>query len=286
MTAITAAQILRLAPSARADLVAAIVDNWPSAVTAGLTTPRRVRHFFARVLVETGGLKAIEENLNYSVDGLLKTFGRHRITAAQCRGLGRSGGRPADKEGIANIIYGGAWGARNLGNTEPGDGWRYRGGGMLQTTGRAGYRALGLEVNPEALREPGPAFLSAVKEWAKRGCNALADRDDVAAICKAINGGDNGLAEQRAWLAKAAAIWPDAPASAETGYPVLRRGSKGTDVIELQRQLKAAGIDPGGIDGDYGDKTFKAVRELQRRRGLERTGIADRGTRDALADLL
>lgn len=79
---------------------------------------------------------------------------------------------------------------------------------------------------------------------------------------------------------------PKAPAPTETGYPVLRRGSKGTDVIELQRQLKAAGIDPGGIDGDYGDKTFKAVRELQRRRGLERTGVADRAARDALADLL
>ena len=79
---------------------------------------------------------------------------------------------------------------------------------------------------------------------------------------------------------------PTAPTPAETHYPVLRRGSKGTDVIELQRQLKAAGIDPGGIDGSYGDKTFAAVRELQRRRGLERDGVAGPATRAALADLL
>lgn len=79
---------------------------------------------------------------------------------------------------------------------------------------------------------------------------------------------------------------PAAPTPVETRYPVLRRGSKGTDVIELQRQLKAAGIDPGGIDGDYGDKTFAAVRELQLRRGLERDGVAGPKTRAALADLL
>ncbi|MCX5478438.1 peptidoglycan-binding protein [Kaistia geumhonensis] len=76
------------------------------------------------------------------------------------------------------------------------------------------------------------------------------------------------------------------PAAVETRYPVLRRGSKGTDVIELQRQLQAAGIDPGAVDGDYGDKTFAAIRELQRRRGLERDGVAGPKTRAALADLL
>ena len=275
MTAITAAQILRLVPSARADLVAAIVDNWSAAEAAGLTTPRRIRHFLARVLVETGGLKAIEENLNYSAKRLTQVWPTRFKTLAAAA--------PYEHypEKLANYVYGG-----RMDNEQPGDGWRYRGGGMLQTTGRAGYRALGLEANPEALRQPVPAFLSAVKEWARRGCNALADRDDVAAVCKAVNGGHNGVEEQRAWLAKAAAIWPDVPAPLETRYPVLRRGSKGTDVIELQRQLKAAGIDPGAIDGSFGDKTFAAVRELQRRRGLERDGIAGPKTRAALADLL
>ncbi len=286
MTEPTAAEILRLAPGARGDLVAAIVDNWPAAGSAGLTTPRRIRHFLARVMVETGGLKAIEESLDYSVAGLLKNFGRHRISAADCRTLGRSAGHPADKVAIANAIYGGAWGLRNLGNSEPGDGWRFRGGGMLQTTGRANYRAQGFETHPEALRQPATAFLTAVKEWQQRGCNALADRDDVAAVCEAINGGSNGLAEQRTWLAKAAAIWPDAPPPAESGYPVLRRGDSGSDVIELQRQLRAADFTTVKVDGDFGPRTQTAICELQRRRGLTVDGIAGPKTRSALSDLL
>lgn len=285
MTAVTVAQILRLAPDARPDLVAAIVDHWSEAEAAGVTKPARTRQFFSRLLVETGGLHAIEESLNYSVAGLRKNFGAHRISDAECQRLGRLGRRKADQPGIANVVYGGAWGATNLGNTEPGDGWRYRGGGMLQTTGRAGYRKMGFEDNPEALREPVTAFRTALREWVARGCNAMADRNDVVQICTAINGGTNGLAEQRAWLAKAVKIWPD-EAAAGTSYPTLRRGDKGRAVKELQRQLAVAGLYAGRLDGDFGKITFDAVSELQRRRGLRIDGVAEPTTRSALSDLI
>ena len=63
-----------------------------------------------------------------------------RITEAQAQRYGRTDNRPADQQAIANIVYGGAWGKKNLGNTEPDDGWRFRGRGLIQLTGRDNYR--------------------------------------------------------------------------------------------------------------------------------------------------
>jgi predicted chitinase len=111
---------------------------------------------------ETGArMTAAVESLNYSVEGLMRTFGRHRISEADARRYGRSGTRAANQEAIANTIYGGDWGVENLGNTEPGDGWRFRGRGKDQCTGRANYgkvdSALGLDgallANPDLLLE-------------------------------------------------------------------------------------------------------------------------------------
>ncbi|WBT04789.1 hypothetical protein PFY01_08540 [Brevundimonas vesicularis] len=89
-------------------------------------------HWLGQMFVESAGFTTREENLNYSVDGLLRMFGRHRISEADARKFGRAPGRPAHQNAIANIIYGGEWGRKNLGNTEPGDGWRFRGGGEKQ----------------------------------------------------------------------------------------------------------------------------------------------------------
>jgi putative chitinase len=101
------------------------------------------------------------ESLNYSVSGLLNTFGRHRISRADAERLGRKPGEPALSQSrqrqIANILYGGTWGRDNLGNTEPDDGWNYRGRGLSHVTGRANYgrsgRALGIDLlgNPAAM---------------------------------------------------------------------------------------------------------------------------------------
>lgn len=113
------------------------------------TPLKHLAYILATPYLETGGkMQPIRENLNYSVDGLLKTFGRHRISEADARKYGRAGGRPANQEAIANIIYGGEWGRENLGNTQPGDGWRFRGGGLAQITGRANYGKFGIESDP------------------------------------------------------------------------------------------------------------------------------------------
>lgn len=200
---ITRERLKAFAPKAAPAIVEAFIAGAGEIERAGITSPMRAVHFLAQAATETGGLTKLTESLNYSVAGLRATFGKHRISDADVKRLGRAPGRPAKQEEIANIIYGGAWGRKNLGNTEPGDGWRYRGSGILQTTGRANFRRAGREDDPEALRTPGPALTSALKFWTDHSLNALADRDEMTKIRKVINGGTNGLDECLVWLGKA-----------------------------------------------------------------------------------
>lgn len=93
----------------------------------GINTPLRQAHFIAQVGHESNGFKSLRENLNYSVEGLLKTFSRSRISIEEANAYGRTSSQPANQEMIANIVYGGEWGRKNLGNTQEGDGWKYRG---------------------------------------------------------------------------------------------------------------------------------------------------------------
>jgi putative chitinase len=103
-------------------------------------------------------------------------------------------------------------GREDLGNTEEGDGFRFRGRGLIQLTGRANYaacgKALGLDLlqQPELLEEPGHAAMSAAWYWASHGCNALADQDDFRAITLRINGGLNGYDDRVALHARAKEI--------------------------------------------------------------------------------
>lgn len=118
------------------------------------TPLKHLAYILATPYLETGGkMQPVRENLNYSTDALISKFGRHRISEADARKYGRSGGRPANQEAIANAIYGGEWGRKNLGNTQSGDGWKYRGGGLPQVTGRANFRKFGMENNPEKSTE-------------------------------------------------------------------------------------------------------------------------------------
>ncbi|MDI6838265.1 MAG: hypothetical protein QMD99_21455 [Rhizobiaceae bacterium] len=173
-------------------------------------TQKRAAQFLANVCVETGGFCRLSESLNYSVAGLLKTFGRHRISEADAKRYGRgTDGRKADQKSIANLVYGGAWGEKNLGNTRPDDGWDYRGSGPGQVTGRANFarveKETGLPVvsDPDLLRQPDAGMQAALILWQKWGLNEMADRGETDAIRKRWNGGTNGLAEVKAAYARA-----------------------------------------------------------------------------------
>lgn len=191
------------APDGTGALIAQYADE------GDLTTRLRLIHFFAQVSHESG-FRPIAENLNYSVDGLKQTFSEARISAAQRAALGRTPTRPADQKGIANAVYGGAWGAKNLGNTQPGDGWKYRGRGLIQLTGRANYARTGAayEADPDQVVTPAGSVHCAIDYWRTRGLNAKADADDVAGVSKLINGGAVGLTERIALTNRGKAIWP------------------------------------------------------------------------------
>jgi putative chitinase len=174
-----------------------------------ITTPQRVAGFLSQIGHESGGLSSLQENLNYSVDAILKLFGRHRISEADARLYGRTATQKANQKALADILYGGEFGRKNLGNTEPGDGSRFIGRGLKQLTGRSNYKRCGdaigtdLIANPEKLLEPVNAALSAGWFWSTNNLNALADKGDVAAMTKRINGGDIGLAQRQALYAAA-----------------------------------------------------------------------------------
>lgn len=103
-------------------------------------------------------------------------------------------------------------GRGDLGNIQPGDGKRYKGRGPIQLTGRTNYRdygqALGIdfERHPEIVSTPSIGLIAGLEYWKRKGLNALADADNIEAITRKINGGLNGFAERKAYLAKAKAL--------------------------------------------------------------------------------
>ncbi len=273
---ITRAQIKKFCPSAKEPLVKAIVDNWGDAEAVGITTDLRIPHFMTQIAVETGGLTSVEESLNYSVEALMSKFSRVRISAADAKKYGRTARRKADQKAIANTVYGGAWGRKNLGNTQPNDGWDMRGGGMGQTTGRANYADLGFEDNPAALREPVTAFKTAVREWAKRNCNRYADADDLVGLRKVWNGGTNGLAEARKYLASAKKIFVGAGSSNASPIPLLSPApaTKESKLIEnVQQLLRDKGYpEVGDVDNKMGRRTRNAITSFEADNGMPLTG--------------
>lgn len=166
----------------------------------GINTPLRLAHFFAQADHESN-LKPKLENLNYSVQGLLDNFGTHRISNTQAYDFGRSANHPANQQAIANIIYGGDWGKVNLGNTQLGDGWKFRGRGIFQITGRSNYQQLtnwakskGFDVNyidnPDLLLNESDSIIAAVWYWNVKGINNFADQDDILSVSKIVNLGN------------------------------------------------------------------------------------------------
>lgn len=197
----------------RQELGRAAAKHFPG---ADITTPLRVAHALAQQSVETGGFARVVESLNYSPDGLRKTFGAKRIAPADCDRLGRKSSEavvPFDRqEAIGNIVYGGEFGRKQLGNTHPGDGWKYRGRGAKQTTGLANYADVasvtGIDVvaHPDRLEDADLGMRAACIFWVNRHCSTPADADQIEALTRAVNGGLNGIADRKAALARAKLI--------------------------------------------------------------------------------
>ena len=172
--------------------------------------------FMGQVLWESGKLTTLSENLNYSSTALVGVFGAHRITQEQASEFGRTSEHPCDQQSVANIVYGGAWGEKNLGNTEPTDGWDFRGSGLIQITGRANFQAAmddtGVDfiANPVLLRQPGVEAVQAALGFWRR---VVKDKwSDATALRRAVNGGLNGLDQAIAETATVTASYTTATA--------------------------------------------------------------------------
>lgn len=192
------AVVAHLCPKARPQYLASI-DQAAAAVLPkyGITNTLRLDHLLAQVIHESGALSILTESLTYRAERLMvvwpSRFPTHESAAPYER----------NPEKLANYVYGG-----RMGNTRPGDGWRYIGRGLLQITGRESYRKMGawigipLEENPDLAFDARYALEVAACEWRESGCNVFADLDQVTRVSIAINGGTTGLEERKAWLAK------------------------------------------------------------------------------------
>lgn len=180
---------------------------------ASINTKNRVSSFLAEVLHESNNLSATKENLYYTAQQLLNTFPKYFKTLDQAKQYEKQ------PEKIANYVYGG-----RLGNTAAGDGYKYRGRGLMQTTGKDNYSALakfsGIDfVNkPELLEQPKYAVLSAVYFWTKNGLNSLADKGDFKGITQKINGGQNGAADRQGKYEQLMSFVKDNPVKVGLGF--------------------------------------------------------------------
>ena len=160
-----------------------------------IDTELRVAHFLAQVLHESVHMKAVQENLNYSEQALLQVFGKY-FTSSQAKAYARK------PKMIASRVYGGRMGN---GDESTGDGWRYRGRGLIQLTGKSNYQKFSEWIGDDVVAQPDLvatdyAVHSAVYYWTSNDLNRYADQDDVKKITRAINGGLNGLADRNAIL--------------------------------------------------------------------------------------
>ncbi len=202
---ITAETLRKFAPKIKdAELHANALEE--ARKSSSVNTPRRLCHFMGQIYVETGGFTRMEENLNYKNPERLDAIFSAVKGTEDARALIKAG-----PEAIANRVY-----AKRLGNggEASGDGWRYRGSGYKQLTGRANYRDIGgkvnlpIEENPEMAREPKSAALIAFKFWDVRGCSPLADKGDVEGVTAKVNGPAKlGLTERREATLRALGIW-------------------------------------------------------------------------------
>ena len=194
---ITAQQLLQILPNA-GQVAGVFVPVLNTAMSRyQIVGVKRIAAFVAQVSHESGHLTRLVENLNYSADALRRNW-PSRFNVELASAVARK------PEQIANIAYG-----NRMGNSAPGDGWKYRGRGLIQITGKNNYRAcgeaLGLDLiaQPELLEKPQHACMSAAWYWATNGLNTLADKGDFTGVTQRINGGQTGAADRQALYARA-----------------------------------------------------------------------------------
>jgi putative chitinase len=227
-----------LGPNGKRAIIDAVADAAVDTLPKyGITTPLRLAHFWAQMSHECAGFRTLHEYWG--------------PTPAQKRYEGR----------------------KDLGNTQPGDGYRFRGRGIIQLTGRANYAAMSktlkvdLIANPELAADAAIAIRVACDYWKSRRLNALADKNDIVAITKKINGGTNGLADRKANYVVAWRIFGKGDSLPKTGRTMAQSKEGNTAAIagagaalaagnEAARTVKETADNVSGISGLLTDPTF------------------------------
>ncbi|MEM9736262.1 MAG: peptidoglycan-binding protein, partial [Pseudomonadota bacterium] len=267
--------ILAAAPRAPEVAIQGMIDQSPKLRELGaLASNRRVAHLIGQCAHESMGFTRDTEGLYYRTAARLRQVWPSRFpTEASAQPYARN------PEKLANNVYGG-----RMGNTAPGDGYRYRGRGWIQLTGKSNYQKYGgligvdLVADPDRATDPGIAWDLAAAYMATRTRHGKtlfvwADENNIEAVTRGINGGTHGLDDRK--LCTLAAL-KALGGTAEDGP--LKRGDEGGQVSLLQRHLAAAGHSPGALDGDFGPKTEAALRAFQKALGLVVTGLVDPDT--------
>ena len=238
-----------------------------------INTPQRVAMFIAQCGHESLNFRVLEENLNYSATGLNSVFPKYFKRA----------GRDANAfhrqpERIANVVY-----ADRMGNSNAasGDGWKYRGRGVIQLTGAHNYVLFAEAVDKkiaETVRYLGTkegALESACWFWNTNGLNKYCDNGDIKGATKRINGGYNGLSDREHHYHRAMSIL-DGSYKPQTAPVLLKVGSRGPEVTKVQGALNL------DADGVFGLMTKAAVMDWQKRNDLTEDGIVGPKTYAAL----
>jgi putative chitinase len=199
----------------------ATAEKWARAVSLacqefGIDTAQRIAGFLSQCAHESGGFERLQENLNYSADGMAGIWPkRFAVLGPDKKPIKKDGKNQPNKfalalhrkpEMIANVVYSGRMGN---GPTESGEGWKYRGRGLKQLTGKDNHRAcsegLGVDLveNPDLLLDPVYAARSAAWFWATNKCNNFADLGDIEGLTKRINGGLIGIDDRKKRYASA-----------------------------------------------------------------------------------
>ena len=232
-----------------------------------VNTIERVAGFVAQCGHESAGFRVLSENLNYSAKALNTIFPKYF----------RRAGRDANDyhrqpEKIANVIYASRM---DNGDSSSGDGWRFRGGGILQLTGRYNYTEFGKAVDKtpeeavEYVRTKKGALDSACWFWDTNNINKYCDSQDIVGMTKRINGGTIGLEDRKKHYLHALDVFGGDFEEPETDYnQTIRQGSRGPLVAEVQEKL-----DISPADGIFGLGTAKIVKHWQSSNGLVADGI-------------
>ena len=254
----------------------------------------RLQYFLAQLGHESNGLTSREENLNYSATRLMEIWPSRFPTLDIAKQYDR------DPEKLANFVYGG-----RMGNVNQGDGFRFRGRGYIQLTGRDAYRDVGriagldLESNPDLAARPENAIKIACAFWTWKKINPACDAADFTAVTKKINGGTNGLNDRLEWLTKVKTVVAAAPA-ATTPKPTTTTTTTTTTtptkpkpveepetlaneaVLQAQKKLTRLGYYKGVINGIYDQMMRAALWAFQKDEDLPQTGRLDAKTREEL----